>query len=208
MDDTPGVSTVHVWAYPNPGSGTVPIFLGAATYGLDRPDVQAAFGERTRNSGFTLTARGLSAGNYQVVAFAYSTVTNSFNQVRVAIVTVVPDARVIIDAPAAGRLTLPVRLAGWAADLSATDDTGIDAVHVWAYPADGSAPQFLGAANYGESRPDVAAAFRNPALTPSGYSLTLDGLAAGRYQLVVFAHRIGAIEFDAVKTLDLEIIGR
>jgi hypothetical protein len=35
----PGVDVVHVWAYPNPGSGADPIFGGAATYGGSRPDV-------------------------------------------------------------------------------------------------------------------------------------------------------------------------
>ena len=34
-----GVNTVHVWAYPNPGSGQPAIFIGAATYGNARPDV-------------------------------------------------------------------------------------------------------------------------------------------------------------------------
>ena len=29
VDGTSGVSQVHVWAYPNPGSGAPPIFLGS-----------------------------------------------------------------------------------------------------------------------------------------------------------------------------------
>lgn len=39
-----GVSTVHVWAYPTAGGGAGPVFLGAAEYGLYRPDVDNAFG--------------------------------------------------------------------------------------------------------------------------------------------------------------------
>ena len=33
---------------------------------------------------------------------------------------------------------------------------GIDTVHVWAFPANGASPMFLGAAEYGRPRPDVA----------------------------------------------------
>lgn len=50
-----GVSAIHVWAYPNPGSGQAPIPLGVATYGLSRPDADLAFngGGRYVNSGWS-----------------------------------------------------------------------------------------------------------------------------------------------------------
>ena len=51
----------------------------------------------------------------------------------------------------------PFALGGWAADLSATDGTGIATLHAWAYPLAGGPPVFLGAASYGGARPDVAA---------------------------------------------------
>jgi hypothetical protein len=206
MDETAGIAAIHVWAYPNPGSNAPAIFLGAAQYGLDRPDVEQIYGSRTRKSGFSLAVRGLPAGPYQVVAFAYSSVTWTFSQARAAMVTVAPDPRIAIDAPASGPLTLPATIAGWVLDAAADGGTGIDAVHVWAYPADGSPAIFAGAATYGLARPDVAAAFGgNPFFANSGYSLRLQNLAPGKYTLIVFAHRLGAASFDVVKGVAVDI---
>ncbi len=72
----------------------------------------------------------------------------------------------------------PLLVAGWAVDLDASSGTGVDAVHVWAYPVNGpstrsgqsAAPQFVGAATYGGIRPDVGAVLGEP-FTPSGYAL-------------------------------------
>jgi hypothetical protein len=47
--------------------------------------------------------------------------------------------------PAAGSFVV----GGWAFDRGARTGTGIDAVHVWAYPADGGEPAFLGSAAIG-----------------------------------------------------------
>src|SRR5204863_2815380 len=77
-------------------------------------------------------------------------------------------------------------LGGWAADLDAAQGTGIDALHVWAYPLAGGAPVFLGAASTGGVRPDVAA-LHGDRFLPSGYGLIVAGLPAGTYDLAVFA---------------------
>jgi hypothetical protein len=84
----PGVDTLHVWAYPNPGSGTAPIFLGVAGYGVFRPDVGAAFGPQFTNSGFNLTAGPLAPGIYDVVVFARTLVSGTFEIYAVVRVTV------------------------------------------------------------------------------------------------------------------------
>ena len=64
-----------------------------------------------------------------------------------------------IDTPVAGSAADDrVTVAGWALDRGATRGTGVDAVHVWAYPAGGGAPVFAGAAALGGFRPDVASA--------------------------------------------------
>ena len=47
-------------------------------------------------------------------------------------------------------------LAGWAADLDATVDRGVDTGHVWAYPATGDDPIWIGAATYGSLRELIA----------------------------------------------------
>ena len=81
----------------------------------------------------------------------------------------------------------PILVAGWAADLNSADGTGVDTVHVWAYPIDGSAPIFVGAAEYGGARPNVATVHGERFLK-SGYGLTVQGLAPGTYDLAVFPH--------------------
>ena len=79
----------------------------------------------------------------------------------------------------------PFVLAGWAADLDAATGTGIDTLHVWAYPLTSGAPVFLGTPTLGGVRPDVAAVhgdqFRN-----AGFALPVQGLTPGTYDLVVF----------------------
>ena len=83
-----GVDAVHVWAYPTPGSGATPIFLGVADPGGVRPAVGAAYGDRVAPSGYELTVSGLAPGVYDVVAYAHSTVTGTFNNAHFVRVTV------------------------------------------------------------------------------------------------------------------------
>jgi glucose/arabinose dehydrogenase len=194
-----GVDAVHVYAYPLPSGA--PAFLGVAALGDARPDVAAVFGPAFQNSGFHLDVTGVAPGRYRIVAFARSTVTGTFVISRSADVTVQTTARMAIDGPSPGAVVQPIVLAGWAIDLAASAGTGVDAIHVYAYPNPGSGtpPLFVGFAQYGLSRPDVGQAF-GPQFTNSGYSLTIDGLAFGTYQLVAFAHSTvtGLFEVRAV----------
>ena len=83
-----GVDAVHVWAYRNPGSGTPPVFWGAAQLGVARPDIGAAFGARFTNSGFNLVVGPVAPGTYDLVVFARSSVTLAFEIFRIARVTI------------------------------------------------------------------------------------------------------------------------
>jgi hypothetical protein len=77
-------------------------------------------------------------------------------------------------------------------------------VHVWAYPALGGPPIFLGAAEYGGARRDVAeiygARFQN-----SGFGLSFGSLAPGTYDLAVFAYSTVRGEFVPAKTVRVVI---
>jgi len=96
--------------------------------------------------------------------------------------------RMAIDTPQAGALVdQPYVIAGWAIDLAATEGSGIDTVHVWAYPTTGGAPNFLGEANIGDARPDVAATY-GPQFERSSYSLVTTDLQAGTWDIVVYVH--------------------
>jgi len=98
-----------------------------------------------------------------------------------------PRPAMSIDMPGNGAVVRqPFAIGGWAADLAASDN-GIDVVHIYAYPATGAPPIFLGAPLVNGARPDVGAAFGSRH-TSSGYGLIGRGLPPGGYTLVVYAH--------------------
>jgi hypothetical protein len=86
----PGVDGVHVWAFPVAGGS--PFWLGAATLGIPRSDVEAAFGgAQFRMSGFHLTAAipdHVPPGAYDLVVWAHSAIAGTFNNWKVARITV------------------------------------------------------------------------------------------------------------------------
>ena len=106
--------------------------------------------------------------------------------------TAAASIRVAIDRPADSAVT-PQRftLMGWAVDPEGTG-SGVDAVHVY---LDGEAGlgQFLGAAEYGGERLDVASQLGQPRFGLSGYQLQVE-LAGGEHTLYVYARRRGAAE--------------
>jgi len=87
-----GVDTLHIYAYPNPGSGQPPIFLGVASVGISRPDVAALYGSRYTNCGYVLNvsraAVGMGPGVYGIVVHAHSSATGTFNNFAVVRVVV------------------------------------------------------------------------------------------------------------------------
>jgi hypothetical protein len=94
--------------------------------------------------------------------------------------------QVEIDTPRANAIVdQPFLLGGWAADLDAAVGTGIDTLHVWAYPIGGGAPIFLGATAYGGPRPDVAS-IHGDHFRDSGFGITVQALPPGTYDLAVF----------------------
>jgi hypothetical protein len=96
-------------------------------------------------------------------------------------------AQVVIDLPAAqATVVQPFIVAGWAVDANDQAGTGIDTLHVWAYPVGGGNPIFVGVAAYGGARPDVAALV-GARFRASGYGVTVDGLPPNTYDLAVFA---------------------
>ncbi len=183
----PGVSTVHVWAFP--ASGGAPTFVGD-DYGRWRPDVAAYLGPTFSNSGFSIPVRGLAPGAYRFVAYAFSLATGQFSVVTEVPVTIVRTAQLVVDTPSAdARVSARFTIAGWAIDSAAPGGTGINAVHVWAYPVAGGAPVFAGAATIGDVRPDVGAYF-GLQFERSGFHLEVSTLAPGAYTLVVYGRSL------------------
>ena len=98
----------------------------------------------------------------------------------------------------------PFVIAGWAADLDATVGTGIDTLHVWAYPLGGGPPVFLGATAYGGIRPDVAAVYGDE-FRASGFGVTVQGLEPGSYDLAVFPWSNVVNGFGAAKLVRVSV---
>jgi hypothetical protein len=178
-----GVDGVTVQAIATAGGQ---VSLGAATYGLARSDVAAAFGGAFLNSGYQLPVQGLAPGSWRFVVSAHSAVSGAL-QTKSVTVNVLASTSMFVDSPRRGAIvTSRFTVSGWAVDLAAPSGTGVDAVHVWAYPAAGGAPVFIGANAAWVSRPDVGAIFGS-AFTPSGFSVVTAPLASGSWNMVVFA---------------------
>ncbi|MEP6593620.1 MAG: hypothetical protein ABJC51_08000, partial [Acidobacteriota bacterium] len=183
-----GIDSVQVWAYPS--TGGAPTFVGVASLGVSRPDVGAAFGStRFGPSGYSLSGT-LPGGTYDVIVYAHSTVSYSFNNsqsVRVTVLAPQSLPRMAVDLPGPGQtISQNIRVAGWALDAASSAGTGVNAVDVWAYPLAGGDPIFVGSASLGTFRPDVGAAFGSGRYSSSGFDLHAF-IPAGDYNLVVFA---------------------
>jgi hypothetical protein len=156
-----GVDAVHIYATPLGGS---PTFIGAATYGVARPDIGAEHGSRFTNSGYTFTATGtLAPGAYTITAFGHSVVTGAFTMSATVAVTLAAPAPPIgvVDTPANNaNATGEIGMTGWA-----LDDAGIASVDIFRSPVGAENPNalvFLGRAVFIRgARPDVQAAFPN-----------------------------------------------
>lgn len=202
-----GIDAVHVYAYPSPGSGVAPIFLGVAALHISRPDVGALFGARFTPSGFSMISPQLAPGAYLIAAFGRSTVSDGFTVVATRAVTVAgPRSQPLmsLDVPAMDAiLSGQFLVAGWAIDRGAPAGTGVETVHVWAIPADGSAARFVGVAATGVNRTDVGAIFGTQ-FTPSGYAITTS-LPPGRYTIAAFAWSTVAGAFNNVGVANVTV---
>jgi glucose/arabinose dehydrogenase len=199
---SPGISAIHVWAFPLVAIGAPlaapPVFLGATTLTIDRPDVAALFGPQFLRSGYGLTASGLSPGAYRLAVFGFVAATGSFDVLKLVDIAVVARTIVIVDTPKPGATVgSTFAISGWALDVVAPSGTGIDAVHVWAVPISAPGPAvFLGATTTFVDRPDVGAIFGAP-FTPSGYNVVTSALAPGVYDIYVFGRNTGTGQFQA-----------
>ena len=201
-----GIDTIHVWAYPNPGSGTAPRFLGVAEYGLERPELELAYGARFRNAGFSLETR-LDPGPWLVVAYGHSTVSQTFSVYKTVAINVrAGQSEIHFETPTGPVVYSGFQINGWARDANALVGGGWDAVHVWAYPNPGSGtpPVFLGANTTPYGRLDIAATHGAQALM-SGFALRTAPLPAGNYLVVLFARSTVTRQFDAQTSRLLEV---
>ena len=131
---------------------------------------------------------------YTVATYLHSAVTQKYSPgAFVNVVVTASDSRMVLDAPAAGAVaTQPSRGGGWTLDRGATTGTGIDAVHIWAFPvwAGGLGPgRFVGLAQLGIARPDISAVFGSQ-FAGAGFEFAIAGLPPGQYVITAYAHSV------------------
>lgn len=115
-----------------------------------------------------------------------------------------------IDAPVQGaQVASDFFVGGWAIDTAASVDSGISVIHVWAYPADGRPPIFLGEVGHGP-RPDVARAFGGAQFTNSGFGVIVRGLRPGGYMIAFFPFNtlIGGFDYARAIGVNVTVVGR
>jgi hypothetical protein len=191
-----GIDLVHVYAYP--ANGSPPIFLGASPVNGARPDVGGIFGATHASSGYGVLVRGLAPGNYMLVVFGHSSYGAGFLISQTVNIRVEQSTIVALDAPAPEAVVSQgFLIGGWAADFGAASGTGVDLVHVYAYPLSVAGPPiFLGQAAARGWRPDVGA-YYGSVYTNTGFNLFAPSLPPGRYQIVVFARSLVTWAFSA-----------
>jgi hypothetical protein len=126
---------------------------------------------------------------------------NGVVHVRAVVGTAVHTA---IDQPREGIVSSSFVVAGWTIDQAATAGTGIDSVHVWAFPATGAAPIFLGQAVYGDLRHDISALFGDQ-FGGASYTLAVGHLASGTYDVVVYPHSAVTGDFHGAKVVRVTV---
>ena len=128
------------------------------------------------------------------VAFAHSTLAGTYNAAMSASNVVVQatdsNATLFVDTPSQNQTRArSFTMSGWAVDQGATAGTGIDAIAVWAFPANGAPATLVGLGTYGLSRADIGSVLGDTRFNNSGFTFTVTSAnlpVAGTYDLIVF----------------------
>jgi len=118
-----------------------------------------------------------------------------------------PEQMIWVDVPAPGSLVeSSFVVAGWAIDRRASSGTGVQAVHAWALPTSTGAPIFLGQATLEGDRQDVGEVY-GAQFSSSGYTLTVEDIPPGNYDLLVAAYSNVTSSFDSSRSTSITVAG-
>jgi hypothetical protein len=198
-----GIDQVHIYLDGPYGTGTI---IGAAQYGLSRPDVGNYYGNpRFTPSGWQLfwNINNVTSGAHSLYLYAHRTTDNGWSRFGPHNITVLrtptptptptyaPNVIAPIEVPVDGAaVTGSVTISGYAIDRNSRSGTGINTVHLYLDGLYGTGT-FLGEAEYGLNRPDVGTRYGNVRFNPSGWRLVwnVGNLSYGTHRLYLYARR-------------------
>jgi hypothetical protein len=199
-----GIDEIHVWKTKSGGSAE---WVDKVTPTNNHTGAFNLFGSQFANSGFSVPVTGLSDGTWTISVHPHSTVTNTFGTARTVTVTVSSSLPLIaIDTPQNNAQVGPTfTLSGWALDRGATSGTGVNTVHVWAFPQGGGAGTFFAVATLGGQRSDVGNVF-GAQFSNAGFSATnTTPLAPGAYFVVAYLHSSVTGNFERTSGVNVTV---
>jgi len=166
------------------------IFLGEAVYGVTSEEASSIYGQDFSETGYLLTRENteysFEPGSVHYIYVYFLVPENEPTSIREKIMIpgnagIDGNIGLSVDNPSYNEIITAdkisnIRVSGWSVDFNSRDTTGIDRIEMYLNGPKGFG-KFLGEANYGTERQDVANAYGNSAYTNSGYSLFFDGSA-------------------------------
>jgi hypothetical protein len=183
--DPEDISEIEIYLDSGRESG---IFLGNAVYSMTSEEAFMIYGEDFSESGFLLVADNegyiFEPGSIHYL-YIYTLIPEyGWDYTRKKIL--IPgdsnedeNIKLSVDNPSQNEVIEEadksnIRVSGWSVDFNYTDNTGVERIEVY-LNGPRNFGEFLGEADYGTERPDVANTFGNANYTYSGYSLHFDG---------------------------------
>jgi hypothetical protein len=183
--DPEDISVIEIYLDSGRESG---IFLGNASYGMTSEEAFMIYGEDFSESGFLLVAENegfiFEPGSTHHL-YIYTLIPEcGWDYIRKRII--IPgdsdedeNIKLSVDDPSQNEVIKEddksdIRVSGWSVDFNYSDNTGVERIEVY-LNGPRNFGEFLGEADYGAERPDVANTFGNANYINSQYSLYFDG---------------------------------
>jgi len=183
--DPEDISEIEIYLDSGRESG---IFLGNAVYSMTSEEAFMIYGEDFSESGFLLVADNegyiFEPGSIHYL-YIYTLIPEyGWDYTRKSIL--IPgdsnedeNIKLSVDDPSQNEVIeeddkSSIRVSGWSVDFNFSDNTGVERIEIY-LNGPKNFGEFLGEADYGTERPDVANTFGNANYTNSGYSLHFDG---------------------------------
>ncbi|MDD3818999.1 MAG: hypothetical protein PHG41_04115, partial [Actinomycetota bacterium] len=179
------ISKVEIYLDGDRNNG---IFLGEAVYGVTSQDAYNIYGENFSETGFLLAKKNnkykFEPGSVHYLYIYTFIPASGWDYYRKEIVIsgepeLDENIKLSVDNPDQDEVIKEskkskIKISGWSADFSSPASPGIESVEVYLNGPKGFG-KFIGKAEYGIERQDVAKAFGNANYTNCGYSLYFDG---------------------------------